>query len=68
MIYYSDKHESITPKTWYLLNGAARQYLGFTYINGGREVSYRFKGTGVNSYASKTAHELDKTTLEGITA
>lgn len=68
MIYYSDKHDTLTPKTWYVVNGTPRQYLGFTHTDAGRGVSYRFKGEGPNSYVNKTAYELDKTIIHEVTA
>jgi len=64
MIYYSDKHDTLTKGAAYILNGEKRVYLGFMHIDDGKTVQYRFKGEGPNSYASKTAQELDRATVQ----
>lgn len=66
MIYYSDKHDTLTRGAAYIINGARRVYLGFMHVDGGKAVQYRFKNEGVNSYASKTAQELDRATVQPI--
>lgn len=64
MIYYSDKHDALTRGAAYIVNGERRVYLGFTHIEDGRTVQYRFKGEGPNSYASKTAQEVDRADIQ----
>lgn len=64
MIYYSDKHDALTRGSAYIIDGARRVYLGFTHIEGGKAVQYRFKGDGVNSYANKTAQEVDRADIQ----
>lgn len=66
MIYYSDKHDALTRGAAYIVNGERRVYLGFTHVDGGKTVQYRFKGEGPNSYASKTAQELDRADVQPI--
>ena len=60
MIYYSDKHNKLNPLHTYMVDGVKRVYLGFTHIDGGRDVQYRFKSKGLDLYSNKTAKELDK--------
>lgn len=64
MIYYSDKHDTLTRGETYIVNGARRVYLGFTHIDGGKAVQYRFKVEGGNYYANKTAQELDRANIQ----
>lgn len=66
MIYYSDKHDTLTRGATYVVDGARRIYLGFTHIDGGREVQYRFKVEYRNNYANKTAHELDRAAVSPV--
>ena len=64
MIYYSDKHDTLNRGAVYLVNGARQVYLGFTHVDGGKNVQYRFKVDGGNYYANKTAQELDRVTVQ----
>jgi len=66
MIYYSDKHDTLTRGSAYIIDGARRVYLGFTHVDGGKAAQYRFKGEGPNSYTSKTAHELDRADIQPV--
>lgn len=66
MIYYSDKHDTLTRGGAYTIDGARRVYLGFTHVDGNKAVQYRFKGEGPNSYSNKTAHELDRADVQPV--
>lgn len=63
MILYSD-HDLIKG-TMYRVNDKPLKFLGMTHAHCGTGVfaQYRFKGEGVNSYATKTAQELNKATV-----
>ena len=65
-INYSIKHDALKVGQDYLVNGNRLRYLGFLHINGGRAVQYRFKGEGNYSYTTKTALELDRTTIDAV--
>ena len=66
MIYYSDKHDTLKRGETYIVNGERRIYLGFTHVDGGKNVQYRFKVEGGNYYANKTAQEVDQAIIQTV--
>lgn len=68
MMHYIQQIQSENTGGVYIINGARRVYLGFTHVDGGKTVQYRFKGEGPNSYDSKTAHELDRASIQPVGA
>lgn len=57
MILYSDY--DLIKGSLYNMGGKVVKFLGMMHSNGGAVAQYRFKGEGVNSYATLTAQELN---------